>query len=64
MICIKNLLCSNFMYQTLHLAAGDDVGEPNFIRQRSDKLIAADSEGGRDTVVASAKTGKNQETAG
>jgi hypothetical protein len=52
------------MCQTLHLAAGDDVGEPNFIRQRSDKLIAADSEGGRDTVVASAKTGKNQETAG
>ena len=47
----KSILRSNFLCQTLHLPAGYNVGEPNFIRQRSDKLIPPDGKGGRDTVL-------------
>jgi len=64
MICIagKSIPCSNFVCQTLHLAAGGDVGKPDFIGQRRDELIAAGGEGGGDTTIPCAETGKDQET--
>jgi len=58
----KSIPCYNFLYQTLHLAAGRYVGEPDFIGQSRDELIAFGGEGGGDAAFASCEAGKNQET--
>jgi hypothetical protein len=65
MICIgrKSIPRGNFLCQALHLPAGCNVREPNFICERSDKFIPAGGKGAGDAMLVPAEAGQNQKPA-
>ena len=60
---LESILRGNFLRQALHLAAGSNVREPNFIGERSDKFIPPRGKGAGDAILISAETGENKESA-
>jgi hypothetical protein len=60
---LESILHGNFLRQALHLAAGSNVREPNFIGERGDKFVPARGKGASDAMLVSAETRENQESA-
>lgn len=54
--------CFRAVREPLHLAAGRDMGEPDFVGESSDEEVALGGEFGGDAAVSRREAGENQET--
>ena len=54
-------MAGNAVCEALHLAAGGDVGEPDFVGESDDELVAAGGKFGGSAVLCSGETGENQQ---